>query len=160
MAKGRKPKPDELKVIAGTFRSDRANAKAPEVTVGIPRAPEYLSKLATEYFGRMVVHLENMGLCALEYESMIGIAASLQAEIEENQKFLTEQEGTSYKTKNRGGDEIWKQYPQVAHLSDARRHLQSILSEFGMSPASRSKATVVEKKQPGSKFGKLANGGA
>ena len=124
MGRGRKRKPEESKILQGTFRHDRANPSAPTVTPGIPRAPEYLSKLATEYFGRMVVHLENMGLCALEYEAMIGLASTLQAEIEENQRFLEKMKATSYETKSKVGENIWKQYPQVAHLKDARRHLQ------------------------------------
>ena len=126
MAKGRKRKPDESKIIEGTFRHDRANRNAPTVTPGTPRAPEYLSKLATEYFGRMVVHLENMGLCALEYEAMIALASTLQAEIEENQVFLEKQGATSYETMSKAGENIWKQYPQVTHLKVARSRSRSI----------------------------------
>lgn len=53
--------------------------------------------------------------------------------------------GRTQKVTTESGAEFERQRPQVAMLSDCDRRLKSHLIEFGLSPASRSKISLIEK---------------
>jgi len=51
-------------------------------------------------------------------------------------------EGTHYETTSQSGGTMIRAHPAVAMRSDAARRFQSLMSEFGLTPASRSKVSA------------------
>lgn len=132
-----KQKPDELKIIQGTFRKDRSNPDAPMPPSGIPEAPLWLSERASELFAQLCAVLDSMNLASPADAHMIAMLASRLEEIE----ILTatiEDQGRTY----RGETGLWKARPEVAQRNEAMRHCHALLTEFGLSPATRNRVTV------------------
>lgn len=135
--RGGKKIPDEMKVIRGTFRKDRANPDAPTVPTGIPEAPAWLSERATELFAHLCAVLDGLNIASPADAAMLAMLASRLEEIE----ILTatiEDQGRTYQ----GESGLWKARPEVAQRNEAMRHAHSLLSEFGLSPATRNKVTA------------------
>lgn len=134
-----KRKPDELKIIEGTFRRDRSNPDAPTVPAGIPEAPAWLSERATELFAQLCVVLDSLNIASPADAAMIALLASRLEEIE----ILTatiEDQGRTYQ----GESGLWKARPEVSQRNEAMRHCHALLSEFGLSPATRNRVTATK----------------
>lgn len=142
---GRKRKPDHLKVVAGTDRPDRMNPAAPVASKVLPVSPSWLSERAAEKFGQLVTILDGMGLASEVDVDMLAMLASRLEEIEITTGII-EDLGRSYTTETQGGGTMYRSRPEVSQRNEAMRHAQSLLAEFGLSPASRSKvSTSLEK---------------
>ena len=134
---GRKKIPDRLKVVAGTARPDRMNPKAPPPNRGVASAPEQLSERGAEIFAGLSAILDGMGIASPDDVAALSILAQRLDQIE----ILTQMvEDGGYTFKTDAG--LIKANPAVAMRSDAMRHAQSLLSEFGLTPAARSKVSA------------------
>ena len=148
---GRKRKPDHLKIVAGTQRPDRMNPQAPKPIVALPEAPEWLSGRATEYFDQLGAVLYEMGISSKSDTPMLAMLASRLEEVEIC-TVLIEDGGRTFVSQAQfdGNGRVIKQQikgnPVVAQRSEAMRHAQSLMVEFGLSPAARSKVSAT--KQP------------
>ena len=78
---------------------------------------------------------------------MLALAAERLAEIEECDELITEHGRLIAAVVNKNGDTSLRSNPAVAQKNEAMRHLQSLLSEFGLTPATRSKITAPKKKE-------------
>lgn len=134
---GRKRIPDKLKVVAGTDRPDRANPDAPIASEGVMVAPEMLSEKGADYFYQVAAIMTSRNLASPDFSLGLMLLA-LRAEQVEILKIGVDDEGYSYTTE--AG--LKKANPQVAQLSDAMRHLQSLIVEYGLTPASLSKVSA------------------
>jgi len=135
--RGNKSKPDEIKVIQGTFRPDRANSDAPSAPSGLPDAPHWLSERAAELFAHLSAVLDALSIASPVDVHMLAMLASRLEEIE----ILTaviEDCGRTYQSESG----LWKARPEVAQRSEAMRHAQSLLTEFGLSPATRNRVSA------------------
>lgn len=128
------------------------NPDAPEPIAELPDAPEWLSPRGAELFLQLVGILDTMGLASSADSSMLGMAASRLEEveictavIEDGGRFFTSQ--VEYDGEGRVTSQQIKGHPAVAQRSEAMRHAQSLLVEFGLSPSARSKVSVVKKKE-------------
>ena len=143
---GRKKTPDELKVVRGTFRKDRVNPDAPAPVSDAPKAPEFLSVRARQIFEGLVEKISAMGYASDSHTEMLALCAMRLEEVETYTETIRI-EGSVYETTNQGGDPVFKARPEVGLRSQAMRHAQSILAEFGLSPASKGKVSVKQDKK-------------
>lgn len=134
---GRKRIPDKLKVVAGTDRPDRSNPDAPIPSPGVAVAPELLSERGAEIFARISSTLDGMGLASPDDQDALFMLAQRIEQVE-LLTVIIEDSGFTYQT-DAG---LWKARPEVAMRSEAMRHAQSLLSEFGLTPAARSKVSA------------------
>ena len=144
---GRKNRPDHLKVVAGTARPDRMNANAPVPADDLPDAPEWLSVRAAEIFRDLVGIIGPMGVGSSSDAAMLALAASRLEEVEICTAMIEDGGRTftssiEYDDDGRVVSQQIKGHPSVAQRSEAMRHAQSLLVEFGLSPAARSKVSV------------------
>lgn len=151
MAKGRKRKPDEHKVIQGTFRNDRANKNQPKPSEAPPRAPETCSIRQAEYVDRITSRLEAEMRSSSSHTEVIWLAARRLAEIEELDNLIAAH-GRVYETTGKSGDKLLKANPAVSQKNEAERHLHSLLSELGLTPASMGKVSVGKQDKPANPF--------
>jgi P27 family predicted phage terminase small subunit len=163
MAKGRKQKPHNLKVLQGTDRPDRTNPDAPVAPGDLPRPPSYLSRRACEWFGTIRARIETMGYASSAHTEMLALVAMRIDEIEELNEDIKKNGHTyeSCRVVGTGDDAVEqvmiKANPAVSQRNEAMRHLQSLLAEFGLSPATMSKIRV-PKKDEGNAWEGFANG--
>lgn len=149
---GRKRIPDHLKVVAGTDQPSRMNPDAPVPSEEVPEAPEWLSKRAAEIFEQLVSIIGGMGIASASDTAMLAMAASRIEEVEICTA-LIEDGGRTFVSRTKFDDEgrvveqQIKNNPVVAQRSEAMRHAQSLLVEFGLSPAARSKVSVAKKNE-------------
>lgn len=139
MAVGRKRVPDHLKVVAGTAQPCRMNPDPPMPSADVPVAPEWLSERAAAIFAEMVGVIRPMGIASASDTAALALLA-LRLEEVEICSAIIDAESRTY-TADTG--QI-KGHPAVAQRSEAMRHAQSLLSEFGLSPAARSKVSATK----------------
>lgn len=141
---GRKSIPDHIKLVKGTAKKHRMNADAPAPNAGIAAPPEWLSDRAIEIFYRLSAILSGMGVASPDDEAALAILASRMEEIELCSTFI-EGNGRTYERRDESGTLIMvRARPEVGMRSEAMRHAQSLLSEFGLTPAARSKVSAAQ----------------
>ncbi|PZX18754.1 P27 family predicted phage terminase small subunit [Palleronia aestuarii] len=138
---GRKRKPDHLKVLTGTLEPRRSNADAPSPNPGVTVPPEWLSDRAAEIFATTSAILEGMGIASTDDVHVLAMLASRLEEIE-LMTAIIEDAGRTYQTTNIAGDVMYRARPEVGMRNEAMRHAQSLLAEFGLTPAARSKVSA------------------
>ncbi|MCJ8139575.1 phage terminase small subunit P27 family [Falsirhodobacter halotolerans] len=134
---GRKRKPDHLKLVGGTAQKCRMNPDAPVANVGLASAPEWLSAAGAEIYDRVGAIIFGMGIASPDDVDALAMLASRLEEIQ-ILTGLIEDQGRTYRIKNGP----WKARPEVAMRNEALRHAQSLLAEFGLTPAARSKVSA------------------
>ena len=147
MSVGRKRKPEKLKLIQGTARKDRENKQAPTVDKLLPESPAWLSERACIIFKTLVSRIDAMQYASVSHTEMLALAAMRLFEVEECSRVIFKF-GMSYETTNITGGVVHKVRPEVAIRSEAARHAQSLLAEFGLSAASMNKIIVPNKEKP------------
>lgn len=147
---GRKTLPTKLKEVKGTARKcrDRKTEAKQSQSGMIP--PEWLPVRCNKYFNRIKQMVGELGLDSESYSDVAAIAATrideiiaCNKEINKNGRVLSE--GLSFPRTN----------PAVTQLNEALRHMQSLLSELGLTASSLGKLAKApeENKQRG--FGGL-----
>lgn len=133
--------PDHLKVISGTARPDRMNPDAPQAAEGIATAPQWLSERASVLFAEVAAILDGLGLSSPVDVFALAMLASRLEEVEICTAVI-EDAGRTYSTTATSGDKLMRARPEVAMKNEAMRHAQSLLAEFGLTPAARSKVSA------------------
>lgn len=144
---GRKPLPDKLKVIQGTAQPCRMNPDAPVPSSGVADAPAWLSERASEIFAQLSAILEGMGIASPDDQAALALLASRLEEVELMTAAI-EDGGRTYDQKDAEGEvRMRRAAPEVGLRNEAMRHAQSLLAEFGLTPAARSKVSAGKPKE-------------
>lgn len=151
---GRPRKPDHLKIVAGTAQPCRMNPDAPTPSSDLPEPPGWLSERAAEWFRGTLGILSGMGIASADHVDMLSLAASRYDEILDCQAVI-EDLGRTYTVEMVSGSIGYKARPEVAMKNEAMRHLQSLLSEFGLSPSAVGKVSAPpgDRTNPFAEFG-------
>lgn len=151
MGKGRKPVPSHLKMVRGTDRPDRGAKNEPKPQRARPSAPDHMSDLGCEAWEYIVGLADRMGVLTEADAVALELLCEARADWISARNAIRDYGGETYTTE--AG--LIKAHPAVAMRNDAARRLQSMLSEFGMSPSSRSKVNARgddDQEDPASKF--------
>lgn len=144
MAKGRKQKPDNIKVIQGTFRDDRANPDAPPPDPDLPRSPVWLTPAGREYFGVLKERLDALGLASKTFTEVHALTAQRLADLDSLIKKIHGENGVG-----------WDDYRIATRYETAVKHVQSLLAELGLSQVSINKVKAPKKDKEAPKWGNL-----
>lgn len=142
MAKGRKPKPTHLKAVGGTLRKDRINPNEPKppVSENLP-PPEFLDKMAADEWKRVVPLLEGMKvLSSADLTALAGYCANFSRWVKAEMSLR--QHGLTYETETESGGVMVRKNPMLEISRHAQRQMLAFASEFGLTPASRSRLSV------------------
>lgn len=160
MPGGRPRKPTHLKIVSGTAQKCRMNPDEPKPSSELPTPPDWLSERASAIFRELVVIIDRMRIASASDISMLALLASRLEEveictaiIEDGGRFFT-----SKIERDEAGNIVSQQirpHPAVGQRSNAMRHAQSLLAEFGISPAARSKVSASKKPADKNPFGAL-----
>lgn len=138
MAKrGPPPKPSAL-MADDNWRKKRRKAE-PKVEVQELGCADWLPVKAKEEWNRIVPILFEMQILCESDRTCLENYCLAYDRVVNCQKFIDEN-GYSYSTESG-----FRKYPEVAILEQAQTQVRAFLSEFGLSPASRSRVAAVEK---------------
>jgi len=144
---GRKRTPTQLRVLRGDPGHRGVNDREPTPPRGIPDPPDWLHALELEAWGTLAAALEPMGVVTVSDGPALTALVQAWAEWREARGTL-DLEGTYYDTLDAAGNRIVRKHPAVGVASDAWRRISSMLSEFGLTPSSRSRLQVVASGEP------------
>lgn len=138
---GPAPKPSHLKVVTGNPGKRPLNKLEPKVSPSIPDAPAGMGARALSVWSIVAPMLVKYGVLteldgyALEQccESYVHLCECREA--------LRQRRALAYETVSEGGV-MHRPYPEIRMVADADRRFRGWLSEFGMTPSSRSKVQV------------------
>lgn len=134
---GRPPKPTELKIIQGTFRKDRATPGRPMPEVEIPSCPAWLGRQAKMEWKRITPHLKKLGLISQIDRSALAAYCQAYHRWWEAETLIKEH-GLTFTT-DKG---YVQQRPEVGIASSAMKQMRMFLTEFGLTPSSRTRITA------------------
>ena len=153
--KGRKPVPNQLKIMRGNPGRRPINPDVPMPELEIPACPEHLSESAKEEWERITVELEALGLVSQIDMAALSIYCTAWGRHVEAEQHLRD-EGLMLTGRPKEGEEEGKPYqnPWMGVSNRAIELMQSLLPEFGLSPSARTRITVTPKsKKKESLFG-------
>jgi P27 family predicted phage terminase small subunit len=135
--RGRKPKPTKLKILNGNPWKRRINKREPRAAGPVGTCPAWLSAAAKAEWKRIVPVLQQLGMAASADRAALTAYCQAWAELEDATKQLTK-EGRTVQAK-RGTIAHPIAHPAVARQKAALAALRAYSSEFGLTPASRSR---------------------
>lgn len=159
MVRGRPPKPTALKLIEGTARPDRINDREPEPPQGEIKPPKWLVGRSKRLWNEIAPVLDEMGVLTTADPHALALLCDAYAEYLDA-RAVVKKEGATYQTSRvlgqlytESGEEVplvntmVRQRPEVAIASDAWRRIQRMMSEFGLTPSSRSRIKASPKEE-------------
>jgi len=166
MSAGRRKLPSHLKVVTGTQRVGRTNAAEPKPAVGRPRIPAHLSGHSRVAWRMYAPLLERMGVLSVNDALALERLCQCYAEIRTFEEVIA-RDGVTYRAPvlDKRGQPVFDKdgvpalgmvriRPEVAAQADADRRFKAWLTEFGLTPAARSKVNAIppNKREPGSEY--------
>ncbi len=138
-------KPTHLKALQGTVQKCRVLADEAQPTGKTPVPPQHLDEGEAAKFRVLVGYILGMGVGSVEDTDALANLAACLVEIEEDQVLLRSL-GSAYYVPNPDNGLI-RPHPAVARLNANRKRAQSLLGEFGLTPASRAKVSGGKKEE-------------
>ena len=133
---GRKPKPPALRALTGGKTRPQAGSSSARLSDRTP--PAFLSDHAAQHWPALADLLADMGVMADGDRLALALLCEALAEwIEAGQTIA--QHGATYEAVTEAGAVMHRAHPAVAQRADAARRVQSLLSEFGLTPSARAK---------------------
>lgn len=141
--RGRKPKPSHLKLVTGNPGKRKLNKKEPKPRREIPSPPDHLSDRARVAWGSLSAKLDRLGILTELDDLALERVCELVAEIVEHKADIR-QHGRYVKVGLAKG----KLRPVVRLLADADKRLRAWMTEFGLTPSSRSRINAHDNENP------------
>jgi len=162
MSQGRKPKPREFHVINGTDRPCRRNKEEPKPDIPdeIPSAPEFLSDSAQAEWDNISKKLYNNGLLTeIDYSALALYCQAWGEFVDAQLEIYGDEEkgivGKGFTVISDKGNEL--QNPLVGISHRAMELCHKFLTEFGMTPSSRTKTKSEKKNKNKNRFSENLN---
>jgi P27 family predicted phage terminase small subunit len=137
MPRGRKPKPTKLRLLQGNAGKRRINEREPKPAPSIPSPPEHLTEPAKQEWARVAEQLALLGLLTdLDRAAFSAYCQAYGRWVEAEE--MLKKTGTVVKAPS--GYPILSPYLSVANK--AVEQMRAFLTEFGLTPSSRSRIAV------------------
>ena len=130
-----------MKLLQGTYRPDRAAANEPTPEVKVPSCPSWLHREAKREWRRIVPELETLGLVTEIDRAALAAYCQAYAEWWEMERAIKEHGRVQYTDSG-----YVAQRPEVGMRNKALDTMRAFLKEFGLTPSSRTRVSVPEKK--------------
>jgi P27 family predicted phage terminase small subunit len=147
--RGPAPKPSALKLVQGTYRPDRAAANEPQPERVTPSCPTWLDAEAKREWRRIVPELETLGLLTRIDRAALAAYCQSYSEWWAMERAIREKG----RTQTNAMSGVVSARPEVGMRDRALTQMKAFLTEFGLTPSSRSRVSVPEtKKKPSNPF--------
>lgn len=132
--RGRKPTPTAIKELEGNPGKRKLNENEPRPERKAPACPKWLDKDARKEWHRLSKKMEALGvLTEVDMAAFAGYCQSY-ARWKEAEEFIS-QHGSIVRTPSG----YWQQVPQVSIAQTYMKQMGKFATEFGLTPASRSR---------------------
>lgn len=139
--RGPRPKPTNMKLLQGTYRADRASSNEPAPPPAVPSCPSFLKGEARREWKRISKDLATLGLLTrIDRAALAGYCTAWETYVESDKEVRLNGRTT---TTDKGN---LVQHPELANRNRALEMMKAFLAEFGMTPASRTRIHVPEKR--------------
>jgi P27 family predicted phage terminase small subunit len=145
MARGRRPIAAEIKEITGAYRRNpqRKNAAAPVCDGLTPAMPHWFGPLEVEKWNELCGDLGRLKVLASDTrEILVAYCTAYRRWREARDK--VDATGLAILEEGKDGQTIWKRNPFVTEEQKYREHMNRLLPELGLTPASRQKLTSLK----------------
>ena len=132
--RGRKPKPTAIKELEGNPGKRPLNDAEPKLVKKAPPCPKWLEPEAKKEWRRLSKQLEAIGVLTEVDQAAFASYCQAYARWKEAELFIT-QHGSIFKTPSG----YVQQVPQVSIAQQNLKIMQSFCSDFGLTPATRSR---------------------
>jgi P27 family predicted phage terminase small subunit len=141
---GRKPKPDELKAKSGTLRKSRVNNNKPQFgkIEALPLAPEYLDEEGARQWRTLVDQLDRAGMLQKTDLTVLAAYCLEWAMYVKHAKAAMDGSDFYQTLSPEGVPTSFQVHPCTILANRALANCLKIASEFGFTPASRSRISV------------------
>ena len=129
-----------LKLLHGPVRKDRRNDLEPTPKPGAPDCPSWLTEKAKETWHLLAPILDGMRIITQADRHGLELLCDSYAEYRKARETILKH-GPTYESGTANGS-IIRPRPEILIGSDAWKRVRMMLSEFGLTPASRSKIRV------------------
>jgi len=152
---GRKRLPTQLKIVKGTQKKERLNPNEPKPEVKIPSAPGFLSDEALKEWGRITKQLLILGLLTELDRTELAMYCQAYGRMIKYEKIVNSVAGGELYKTSTGSIQL---SPAMWVLNKAIKQCHMLLTQFGMTPASRSTVSGIKPKGKNeNSFSKIAN---
>ena len=139
---GRRPKPTEIKLLQGTQRSDRINRQEPDLKSEIPSCPTHIQGESRQEWKRITKELGAIGILTRVDRAAIAAYCDAygrwtKALMKLNEEGLLVKAPSGYPILN----------PCLSIINSALDQMRKFLTEFGMTPSSRTRINVAKKNE-------------
>ena len=143
MAKpGVKPTPTALKLVKGEKKKSRLNPDEPQPELGIPSCPTELSDTVKVEWGRISKELNKLGLITeIDRAALTGYCDAYGRWADASE--VLKKTGLIIKSPVQG---VPMQNPVLPIINKALAEMKGFLTEFGMTPSSRTRVSVPKQK--------------
>lgn len=142
--KGRPPKPAPLKLLQGNPGKREVKASKGGSSNKLPQTPRHLDRVGRYAYKKLVDQLGPSGIIQETDGLALELLADAYQEFRDARAAIKKHGGPTYETITESGSKIHRAYPEVAIGQDAWRRLKGMLTEFGLTPSSRSKINVMD----------------
>ncbi len=136
---GRPPVPTKLKLLRGNPGKRKLNTKEPQPPAVMPTCPRWLSREAKREWRRVCKELFQLGLLTRVDRAALAGYCEAWGMVREAEEILQD-EGLTFTTESG----YIQQRPEVSILHKSLQVMRAFLSDFGMSPAARSKVKAAD----------------
>ena len=138
---GPPPKPTKLRTLAGNPGKRRINPNEPKPKRARLSCPRWLSADGRRAWRELVPLLDGMQVLTTADRMALTMLCDAYSEWLTAREVIQDK-GETYETETTNGSVKYSPRPEVAHAADAWRRVKSMLAEFGLTPASRSRLSV------------------
>ncbi len=135
--RGRRPIPLEMKLLTGNPGKRRLNRREPKGRPGVPPCPQHLRGVARDAWHRIGRRLKTLRVITDADADALELVCTAYAEYRAALAVVARR-GRTYATRTANGIIVRKR-PEVAIASEAWWRVKSMLVEFGLTPAARTR---------------------
>lgn len=129
-----------MKVLQGTARADRMNPDEP-MPEGLPDKPEFADPACGVIWDELFPMLERMQVLTEADGQALALLCEWQATYDKAERFVSSAESLTFETSNGYAAQI----PEFSIMKAASDKVLELYRAFGMTPASRTKVSKVDK---------------
>ena len=153
MTRGRKPQPTRLRLLKGNTGRRRPNNREPSPTVQAPPRPDFLSGPAAEKWDELAPYLVGLRLMTIGDGPALAALCQAWGRYCAAEKQLAEQGPVVTSPNGYGIPSPW-----LAISNQAHDQMRKLLTEFGLTPSSRSRVEIVAEPKSKSKLAAFMEG--
>lgn len=140
MAVGRPPKPTHMKLLEGNPGKRALPAKEPKPPRKIPTCPRHLDKPARAEWRRITKLLDSLGMISELDRATLAVYCQTWSDLMQLEEYLKTIPVSKRVFRTAAG--YYQQIPQVGMVNKLRSELRAYITEFGLSPAARTRIQV------------------